>query len=125
MEAERLRQRLLIVDGVRKVDILGEQAQRIYVEFSYQKLATLGITPQTLATALATRNDLVPAGFVDTAGPRVYFRPEGAFAGVEAIASSPLAVGGRTLTIGHIPQLCRGYTQPPPFPLLNTRTPTP
>src|SRR3546814_18303568 len=42
MEAERLRQRLLIVDGVRKVDILGEQAQRIYVEFSYQKLAKIG-----------------------------------------------------------------------------------
>ncbi len=114
-EAEGLRQQLLLVNGVKRVDILGEQSQRIYVEFSQRRLAALGVTSQALAAALATRNDLVPAGFVDTAGPRVQIRPEGALDTAEAIRASPIAVGGRTLKIGDVATVRRGYEEPGVF----------
>ena len=58
--AERMRQDFLQLPGVKKVNILGEQAQRIYVEFSYQRLATLGLTPEQIFTALARQNAVVP-----------------------------------------------------------------
>jgi len=60
--AEGMRQRLLKVPGVTKVDLYGAQDERIYVEFSHAKLATLGITPQALFDSLAKQNNVVPAG---------------------------------------------------------------
>src|SRR2546423_1807081 len=60
-DAEGLRQRLLHVQGVKKVNIIGEQAERIFVEFSYDRLATLGVTPQDIFAALNSRNVMTPA----------------------------------------------------------------
>lgn len=113
--AEDIRERLLKVDGVQRVDLLGEQAARIHVEFSYRRLAALGITPQDLAAALAERNDMLAAGFADTAGPRVHIRPEGELDSVEAIRNAPIAVGGRSLKIGDIAEVRRGYEDPARF----------
>ena len=64
--AEGMRQRLLKVPGVTKVDLYGTQDEKIYVEFSHAKLATLGITPQALFDSLAKQNNVVPAGTVET-----------------------------------------------------------
>jgi multidrug efflux pump subunit AcrB len=61
-DAESLRQRLLHVPGVKKVDIIGEQAERIFVAFSHDRLATLGISPQDIFSALASQNLVTPAG---------------------------------------------------------------
>ena len=61
-DAELLRQRLLHVQGVKKVNIIGEQAERIFVEFSYDRLATLGVSPQELFAALNSRNVMTPSG---------------------------------------------------------------
>src|SRR6186713_768584 len=60
-EAESLRQRLLHVSGVKKVNIIGEQAERIFVAFSHDRLATLGVSPQDIFSALATQNLVTPA----------------------------------------------------------------
>src|SRR5438105_12477563 len=65
--AEGLRQRLLKVTGVTKVDLYGTQDERIYVEFSHAKLATLGITPQALFDSLAKQHNVVPEDKVETA----------------------------------------------------------
>ena len=113
--AEDLRQRLLVVPGVKRIDILGEQAQRIYVEFSYHRLAALGVTPQALAAALAGRNDLVAAGFVETGGPRVQVRPDGELDSVESVRATPLVIGDRTLRIGDVADVHRGYEEPARF----------
>jgi multidrug efflux pump subunit AcrB len=67
--AEDLRQGLLDLPGVKKVNILGEQAQRIFVEFSYERLATLGIKPGQIFAALAAQNAVAPSGFVKPPGP--------------------------------------------------------
>src|SRR5688500_14399112 len=65
-DAETLRQRLLHVPGVKKVNIVGEQSERIYVEFSHERLATLGVAPQDVFAALNSQNALTPAGSLET-----------------------------------------------------------
>jgi multidrug efflux pump subunit AcrB len=114
-EAEVLRQRLLHVQGVQKVRILGEQQQKIYVEISYRRLATLGIKAQEVFDALNRQNDLAAAGFVETAGPRVYLRLDGAIDTVESVKEIPIVAGGRTLKIGDIAEVRRGYEDPKSF----------
>jgi multidrug efflux pump subunit AcrB len=113
--AERLRQRLLLVPGVEKVNILGEQRQQILVEFSYERLATLGVVPEQLFAALATQNDVVPSGFVETSGPRAYVRVDGAFDTLERIEDVPVAANGRLLRIADVATVKRSYEDPPTY----------
>jgi multidrug efflux pump subunit AcrB len=112
LQAETLRQRLLRVDGVQKVNILGERPQKIHVEISHRRLATLGIKAQTLFEALNQQNSVSAAGFVESAGPRVYLRLDGAIDSVEAVKAIPLAAGGRTLKIGDVAEVRRGLEDP-------------
>src|SRR5205823_8881758 len=77
-DAEVLRQRLLHVQGLKKVNIIGEQAERIFVEFSYDRLATLGVSPSDLFAALNSRNVMTPAGSIEAKGPQVFIRLDGA-----------------------------------------------
>src|SRR6202007_198283 len=93
--AEDIRQRLLRVPDVNKVDIIGEQPQKIFIEFSHAKLATLGITPQQIFESVAKQNAVVAGGSVDTAADRVNVRVTGAFSGVDAIAAVPVQANGR------------------------------
>ena len=123
LRAEDLRQRLLRVPGVEKINILGEQAQKIFVEVSYQRLATLGITGQQLLAALANQNDVTPAGFVEAEGPRVYLRLDGALDGLDAIRNLPVAAGERSLKLGDIAQVTRGYEDPKTFAIRNDGEP--
>jgi multidrug efflux pump subunit AcrB len=112
LEAEALRQRFSRLSGVEKVTILGEQDPRIYVEISYKRLATLGVKATDLFHALETQNDMTPSGFVDTAGPRVYLRLDGAINGVDAVKAIPVASGGKLLKIGDVAEVTRGYEDP-------------
>ncbi|MDT3718175.1 efflux RND transporter permease subunit [Pseudomonas oryzihabitans] len=114
-EAETLRQRLLHVPGVKKVNILGEQAERIYVEFSHDRLATLGVAPQDIFAALNAQNVLTPAGSIETRGPEVYVRLDGAFDQLDAIRDTPVIVKGRTLKLADIATVKRGYEDPATF----------
>jgi multidrug efflux pump subunit AcrB len=112
LEAEALRQRLSRVGGVEKVIILGEQDPKIYVDISYRRLATLGVKAPDLFRALETQNNMTPSGFVDTAGPRVYLRPDRGINGVEAVKAIPMAGGGKLLKIGDVAEVTRGYEDP-------------
>ncbi|WP_232628515.1 efflux RND transporter permease subunit [Methylobacterium sp. Leaf118] len=123
MRAEDLRQRLLRVPGVEKINILGEQAQKIFVEISYQRLATLGITGPQLLASLANQNDVTPAGFVEADGPRVYLRLDGAIDGLDAIRNLPVAAGERSLKLGDIAEVKRGYEEPKAFAIRNDGEP--
>ncbi|MFC6741133.1 efflux RND transporter permease subunit [Methylobacterium tardum] len=123
LRAEDLRQRLLRVSGVEKINILGEQAQKIFAEISYQRLATLGITGQQLLAALANQNDVTPAGFIETDGPRVYLRLDGAIDGLDAIRNLPVAAGDRSLKLGDIAEVKRGYEDPKAFAIRNDGEP--
>src|SRR5713101_6506459 len=113
--AEGMRQRLLKVPGVTKVDLYGTQDERIYVEFSHAKLATLGITPQALFDSLVKQNNVVPAGTVETASQRVPLRVTGALDGVKAVAETPVESNGRVFRLGDIATVTHGYVDPPTF----------
>ncbi|MEO6780832.1 MAG: efflux RND transporter permease subunit [Bradyrhizobium sp.] len=113
--AEGLRQRLLKVSGVTKVDLYGAQDEKIYVEFSHAKLATLGITPQALFDSLAKQNNIVPAGTVETSAQRVPLRVTGALDGVKAVAETPVESNGRVFRLGDIATVTHGYVDPPSF----------
>jgi multidrug efflux pump len=113
--AEAMRQRLLKVPGVTKVDVYGTQDERIYVEFSHAKLATLGITPQALFDSLAKQNNVVPAGTVETSAQRVPLRVTGALDGAQAVAETPVESNGRVFRLGDIATVTHGFVDPPSF----------
>ncbi|ATE74162.1 efflux RND transporter permease subunit [Lysobacter capsici] len=118
-DAETLRQRLLHVPGVKKVNIVGEQSERIYVEFSHERLATLGVSPQQVFAALNTQNALTPAGSVQTKGPEVFIRLDGAFDELQKISDTPVVAQGRTLKLSDIATVKRGYEDPKTFMIRN------
>ncbi|HGS7001881.1 TPA: efflux RND transporter permease subunit [Klebsiella variicola subsp. variicola] len=118
-DAESLRQRLLHVPGVKKVNIIGEQAERIFVSFSHDRLATLGISPQDIFSALNSQNVLTPAGSIDTRGPQVFIRLDGAFDELEKIRATPVVVQGRTLQLSDVATVERGYEDPATFLVRN------
>ena len=112
-ESERIRAELLRVPSVAKVDLIGEQEQRIYVELSNARLATLGLDVQTVTRALAEQNAVAPGGYFETRNERIYLRPSGAYDTVEAIRATTIRAGGRELRIGDIATVNRGFVEPP------------
>jgi multidrug efflux pump len=113
--AEDIRQRLLRVPNVNKVDLIGEQPEKIFIELSHAKLATLGITPQQIFDSVARQNAVTSGGSVDTTADRINLRVTGAFSGVDAIAAVPVQVDGRIFRLGDIATVKRGYQDPQSF----------
>ena len=111
-QAETIRQGLLHVPGVKKVDILGERPERIFVDFSYPRLATLGVTAREIFDALQRQNLVTPAGSIDAAGPQLFLRVDGAYQDLDRIRDTPIAAGGRTLKLSDIAEVRRGYEDP-------------
>jgi len=123
-EAEVLRQRLLHVPGVKKVNIIGEQSERIFVEFSYDRLATVGVSPQEIFASLNSRNVVTPAGSIEAKGPQVFVRLDGAIDDLQEIRNTPVAAQGRTLKLSDIAEVKRGYEDPSTFLIRNNGEPT-
>ncbi|MDQ8049241.1 efflux RND transporter permease subunit [Luteibacter sp.] len=122
-EGESLRQRLLHVPGVKKVNLIGERPEKIFVEFSHDRLATLGLTPTALFGALNDQNLLTPAGSIDTHGPQVVVRLDGAFDDLRRIEETPVVSNGHTLRLGDVAKVRRGYEDPPTFLIRNQDEP--
>src|SRR6267154_205752 len=102
-------------DEFTNVDLYGTQDEKIFVEFSHAKLATLGITPQALFDSLAKQNNVVPAGTVETSSQRVPLRVTGALDGAKAVAETPVESNGRVFRLGDIATVTHGYVDPPSF----------
>ncbi len=113
--AEALRQRLLKVPSVTKVTLYGVQDERIFVEFSHAKLATLGVQPQAIFDSLARQNAVAPAGTVESGAQRIPLRISGALAGEQAVAETPVEANGRVFRLGDIATITRGFKDPPEF----------
>jgi len=123
-QAETIRQDLLHVPGVKKINILGERPEQIFVEFSYAKLATLGVSATDIVAALQRQNTVTPAGSIDTKGPQVFIRVDGAYDSVQAIADTPIVAAGRTLKLSDIAEVRRGYEDPPTYIIRHQGEPT-
>ena len=98
--AERLELELQRVPDVAKIELIGLQDEKIWIELSNTKLATLGIPLPVVQQALAEQNAVTSAGFFETATDRVRLRVSGAFESVEEIRQFPIRAGDRTVRLG-------------------------
>ncbi|MCA1951911.1 MAG: efflux RND transporter permease subunit [Hyphomicrobiales bacterium] len=113
--AEDLKRALLKVPDVVKVNVYGHQEERIFVEFSHAKLATLGVPASAIFDAVARQNAVNPAGTFETAAQRIPLRITGALDGVAAVAAIPIEAGGRSFRLGDIASITRGFEDPSDF----------
>ena len=109
------RQQILRVKDVEKVDLIGVQDEKIYVEFSDKKLAELGLDPAAVAQVLQAQNGMVPAGTVFSSQRNLPIRLTGPFDSVHSIANLAVRVSNRTFRVGDFAKVSRGYTDPPEF----------
>ena len=114
-QADLLRDALLRVRGVEKIDVIGEQAERVFVTVSNRRLAQLGIDVDAIARAVGGQNDVEPAGTVNTAARDVRLRVEGGVDRMAEIAEIRLRAGDATIRLGDIAEVTRGYVDPPIF----------
>jgi len=110
--AERVELELQRVPDVGKIELIGLQDEKIWIEVSNTKLATLGIPLAAVKDALDQQNAVVPAGFFEAPGERVQLRVTGAFDTVEEIREFPIRAGGRTIRLGDVAQVSRGFSDP-------------
>src|SRR5437899_1750876 len=106
------RQRLLRVPDVTKVDLFGVQDEKIYIEFSHGRLAMLGVPVDQILEVVRRQNAIVATGTVETEGERVTVRIDGAPVSAEDVANLPFSANGRTLTLGDVAEIRRGYQDP-------------
>lgn len=110
--ADRLQLELQRVPDVGKVDLIGLQDQKIWIEVSNTKLATLGIPLSAVREALERQNAITPSGFFETPGNRVQLRVDGAFNSVQAIRDFPIRAGDRTIRLADVATITRGFADP-------------
>jgi len=120
---EDVKRRLQSVPGAGKVDVLGKQAERVYVEVSTKRLAALGIPPSAVFDALARQNLVAPAGSADTTHDRVQVRVDGQFNGVKEVSNVTLDVGGQLLRLADIASVRSGYEDPPSLTIRHNGVP--
>ncbi|SDG90105.1 multidrug efflux pump [Pseudomonas benzenivorans] len=111
--ADRIQLQLQRVKDVGKVELLGLQDEKVWIELSNTKLATLGLPLAVVQQALDEQNAVVTAGFFETASDRVQLRVSGRFETVEQIRDFPIRVAERTFRIGDVAEVKRGFNDPP------------
>ena len=110
--AERVELELQRAPDVGKIELVGLQDEKIWIEVSNTKLATLGIPLDAVKSALEQQNAVVPAGFFETPTERVQLRITGAFKSVEEIRDFPIRAGGRTIRLADVATITRGFSDP-------------
>ncbi|MCQ4246130.1 multidrug transporter AcrB [Stutzerimonas decontaminans] len=111
--ADRIQLQLQRVKSVGKVELIGLQDEKIWIELSNVKLATLGVPLEAVRQALEAQNAVTAAGFVETISDRVQLRVTGSFETVKEIRDFPIRVAGRTFRIGDVAEVHRGFNDPP------------
>src|SRR4051794_40610570 len=109
-----VRSRLLQVPDVSKIEIIGAQDEKIFVEFSTEQMAGLGINRQALMSALQAQNAVTPAGVVQTGDEKLLLRVTGSFRAEQDILGVNFVANGRMIRLSDIAQITRGYADPPP-----------
>jgi multidrug efflux pump len=111
--ADRIQIQLQRVKDVGKVELLGLQDEKIWIQLSNVKLATLGLPLQAVQQALEAQNAVVAASFFETPSERVQLRVTGRFQTVDEIRDFPIRVGDRTFRISDLADVRRGFNDPP------------
>ncbi len=121
--AEEVRQQLLTIKVVGKIELYGTQDEKIFVEFSHTKLATLGISPNQIFDALQRQAAVAPAAFIETAKERISLRVDNGFLTLEDVRNVPIVANGRVQVLGDIAEVSRGYEDPMTFQMRFNGTP--
>ncbi len=111
--ADRIALDLKRVPDVKRVELIGVQEEKVYIDVSPNRLASLGIAPQQVADALQRQNGLNPAGFVETDSDRIRLRVSGSFDSVARVRNADLLVNGQHFLLGDIAEVSRGLVDPP------------
>ena len=111
--AEEIRRLMLGIDDVKKIELVGEQSEIVYVEIEQSKLSELGISPQVISDTLAAQNSMTPAGMVDTSSDNVYLRVTGIFDDVDEIKNLPINADGKIFRLADIAKVERRFIDPP------------
>jgi multidrug efflux pump subunit AcrB len=117
--ADEVRDELLLIPEVAKVDVYGDQEERIFIEYNNARLSELGLSPLQLQQILSSRNIIIPGGSVDTSEERISLEPSGNFERLEDVTRALISVPGRTelIALQDIASIARGYVDPPPTKL--------
>ncbi|WP_410951294.1 efflux RND transporter permease subunit [Pseudomonas sp. S1(2024)] len=111
--ADRIQIQLQRVKDVGKVELIGLQDEKIWIELSNVKLATLGVPLEAVQQALQEQNAVSTAGFFETPSERLQLRVSGRFDSVEQIRQFPIRIAERTFRIGDVAEVHRGFNDPP------------
>lgn len=114
-DAEVLRDRIRQVPGVRKALILGERPERVFIDFDLARLNNLGVSAADIFQAIESHNSLMPAGRLETQGPRVYLRLDSDLSNLDRLASVPLRIGDRLIQLADVATVRQGYEDPPGY----------
>lgn len=114
-EAEAIRDRLQRLPGVQKAVLVGERPERVFIEFDTAKLLSLGIAPESILDAIEANNRLLPAGLIETNGPRMYLRMDNSLDNAKQIESVPIRIGTKLVKLGDIAEVKTGYEDPPTY----------
>jgi multidrug efflux pump len=112
-QLEYVRTQLLRVKDVSKVDFIGTQDEKIYLEFSTQQMAALGIDAASLMDSLEAQNAIVPSGTLEDGPERIAVRVSGSFDSEESLKAINLQANGRFYRLSDIAKIKRGYVDPP------------
>lgn len=110
--ADRLQLQLQRVKDVSKVELIGLQDQKIWVEISNTKAVQLGIPVTAIQEALQKQNSMASAGFFETGTDRIQIRVSGHLQNIDEIKKTPLLVGDKTIQLGDVADVYRGFSQP-------------
>src|SRR6476620_7522019 len=110
--AERVQLELQRVPDAGKIELVGLQDEKIWIQVSNTRLATLGIPLTAVKDALEQQNAVLPAGFFETGSDRVQLRVDGGFNSVASIRDFPIRVGDRTFRLGDVADVHRGFNDP-------------
>ncbi|ODA42468.1 efflux RND transporter permease subunit [Desulfosporosinus sp. BG] len=111
-KAETIRRTIISVESVKKVELIGVQDEKIYIELESSKLAQLGIDPNIIINTIRTQEAMTPAGMVETSSDNIYLRVTGTSDSVENIRQIPIRVAGRTFRLGDIANVKQSYVDP-------------
>ncbi|MCU1178779.1 efflux RND transporter permease subunit [Stenotrophomonas maltophilia] len=110
--ADRIQLELQRVPDVGKIDLVGLQDEKVWIELSNTRLATLGVSMQQVQQALADQNAITGTSFFETATDRVQLRVTGQLNDIDAIRQFPIRAGDRTVHLGDIAEVKRGFADP-------------
>lgn len=111
--AEKIKLDFFAVPDVKKVELVGVQTEKIFVQMQTDKLAQLGLDLQTIAATVKAQTAVTPSGMVETDTANAYLRITGSPSSVENIAAIPINANGKIFRLGDIAQISRGYADPP------------